>query len=304
MPAVLLAALLFQVGTGDVTAEVRRDLARHDLAAAERRVAEYRARFGAAPEAIEAVSWLARGALAEGRLDSAERYAAETRELVVEALRRRPLDADRHLPLALGASIEVAAQALAARDRRAQAVELLRGELKTWGETSIATRIQKNLNLLTLEGRPGPPLEIAEWLGARPQPLEALRGRVTLLFFWAHWCGDCKGQVPALERLEREYGARGLALLGPTQRYGYAARGEESPPERELAYIEQVRRAVYGGLKDMPVPVSEENFRRYGASTTPTLVLLDRKGIVRMYHPGRMNYADLAARVEAALGPK
>ena len=43
--------------------------------------------------------------------------------------------------------------------------------------------------------------------------------------------------------------------------------------------------------------VSEANFTRYGASTTPTLVLIDRAGIVRLYHPGAMTYADLRAAV-------
>jgi len=37
----------------------------------------------------------------------------------------------------------------------------------------------------------------------------------------------------------------------------------------------------------MPVLVSEENFKTYGASSSPTLVLVDRKGIVRLYHPAR-----------------
>jgi thiol-disulfide isomerase/thioredoxin len=304
MLALLLAALVLEAGPADVVRAVRGDLARRDLAAAERRVAAYRAQQGATPEAIEALSWLARGALEAGKIDAAERYSAETRKLVDEALRRRPLDADRRLPTALGAAIEVHAKALAQQERRAEAVSFLREEMRRWGASSIGPRIQKNLNLLTLEGQPAPPLEVKEWIGARPQSLAALKGRVALLFFWAHWCGDCKAMAPALARLEREYGARGFAIVGPTQLYGYVARGEEAAPERERAYIQQVRRASYGGVESMTVPVSEANFRRYGASTTPTLVLVDRKGIVRMYHPGSMSYEELAARVNAALGSR
>jgi len=51
----------------------------------------------------------------------------------------------------------------------------------------------------------------------------------------------------------------------------------------------------------MAVPVSEENFKRYGASTTPTLVLLDAKGVVRMYHPGAMSYEDLRDKIRPLL---
>ncbi len=65
----------------------------------------------------------------------------------------------------------------------------------------------------------------------------------------------------------------------------------------ETRYIEQVRKEYYTGLIDPPVIVNEENFRVWGASTTPTLALVDRNGIVRMYHPGAMPYAELRARI-------
>ena len=51
----------------------------------------------------------------------------------------------------------------------------------------------------------------------------------------------------------------------------------------------------------MPVPISTENFVRFGVSSTPTLVLADRSGIVRLYHPGRMEEAELAREIEALL---
>jgi thioredoxin-related protein len=49
----------------------------------------------------------------------------------------------------------------------------------------------------------------------------------------------------------------------------------------------------------MTVPVSAANFQAYGASTTPTIVLLDGNGIVRFYHPGAVFEAELAGRIEA-----
>jgi len=50
--------------------------------------------------------------------------------------------------------------------------------------------------------------------------------------------------------------------------------------------------------------VSEENFRVYGVSTTPTVVLIDRHGVVRLYNPGRISYEQLAAKVQPLLqGP-
>ena len=66
-----------------------------------------------------------------------------------------------------------------------------------------------------------------------------------------------------------------------------------------MRYIEAVRRQFYSDLSDMPVPVSSANLLAYGASTTPTLVLLDANGVVRFYHPGAVSEAELVRRIEA-----
>jgi thiol-disulfide isomerase/thioredoxin len=213
-------------------------------------------------------------------------------------LAKRPLDAEPHLPIALGAALEVQAQVLAARGETAQAVALLRRSVETYRNTSIRARLQKNLNVLGLAGQPAPPLKIASYLGPKPVALSQLNGSPVLLFFWAHWCGDCKAEGPVIAQLSSEFGSRGLMLLAPTQLYGYGARGEDVTPNDELPYIERVWQHFYPALQGVPVPVSKENFNLYGASTTPTLVLLDRVGRVALYHPGVMPYADLRAAIE------
>ena len=283
-----------------VIQDVRQAIARDDFALAEKQITDYRARSGVTSEMLEALSWLGRGALAAKRYDAAEDYSAQTRKLSLEMLKSRPLDADNYLPIALGASIEVQAHVMAARGERSGAIEFLRGELAAYRNTSIRTRIQKNINLLSLEGKPAPALEMQEWLGSRPAPLASLTGKPLLLFFWAHWCGDCKYQAPILAQLKQENPA--LVIIGPTQRYGYMARGQDATPSEEVKYIEQIRKQHYGALTDMAVPVSDENFKNYGASTTPTIVLVDRSGIVRLYHPGKMTYEQLAPLVASIVG--
>ena len=61
-----------------------------------------------------------------------------------------------------------------------------------------------------------------------------------------------------------------------------------------------VRQRFYASLPDMPVPLSKRNFNTYGASTTPTLVILNRAGEVAMYHPGAMPYEELRAALGKA----
>ena len=281
--------------------DVRGLIAQHDFAAAERAARTYQAQAGATSELAAALSWLARGALDARRFDEAERYAAETRTLALDLLRTHKLDGDRWLPTALGASIEVHAQALAARGERPEAIGFLREQLDLFGATSIHERIRKNINLLTLEGKTAPPLEENDWLGPKPASLAALRGHPVLLFFWAHWCPDCKAEAPVLAALKDTYGPKGLVLVGPTRLYGYAARGEEAAPAAEKQYIEQVRRQHYAALADMPVPISAANFLTYGASTTPTVILIDARGVVRFYHPGAVSEQELSARIQALL---
>ena len=294
----MVPALLF---FASLVNDVRGLIAQHDFAGAERAVQGYRAQAGATSELAAALSWLARGALDAKRYDQAESYAAETRKLALDLLRTHQLDGDRWLPTALGASIEVHAQALAARGERPEAIAFLRQQLDLFGATSLHERIRKNINLLTLEGKPAPPLEANDWLGPKPASLAALRGHPVLLFFWAHWCPDCKAEAPMLASLRNTYGPKGLVLVGPTRLYGYVARGEEAAPAAEKQYIEQVWRRYYAALAEVPVPLSAANFLTYGASTTPTLILIDRAGVVRFYHPGAASEPELSAQVQAIL---
>ncbi len=273
----------------------------HNLAAAEQQVRAYQAQNGATPELAGGLSWLARGALEAKSYDRADAWAAETRKVSDALLRLRKLDADNYLPMAVGASIEVHAQVMAARGERAESVAWLHDQAKLFAGTSITERIRKNINLLSLEGKPAPALEEAEWVGAKPPSLAAVHGHPVLLFFWAHWCGDCKGEVPILANLERTFGPRGLVVIAPTRLYGYVGSGEEAPPAVERQYIEKVRQQYYGTLPSMPSPVSAANFQAYGASTTPTIVLIDGSGVVRFYHPGALSEAELATRIRAIL---
>jgi thiol-disulfide isomerase/thioredoxin len=302
-----LSIFLLVVGLGtnaafaDIIDDVRTALSQNAFTYAESQLSRYKTQHGVDPEYLEALSWMGRAALANQQYDKALSYAKETRTLAIAQLKAHKLDSEEHLPTALGAAYEVEAQAMTAQGQKTQAVALLHSAIRTYGDTSIRPRLQKNLNILTFVGQPAPPLQQADFLGDPPPPLANMKGSPVLLFFWAHWCADCKGEAPVLARLRSEFGSQGLLFLAPTQRYGYAARGEDATPKQEKGYIDSVWRQFYSGLQGVSVPVSKTNFDVYGASTTPTLVLVDRTGKIALYHPGALPYNELRLAIEKVI---
>lgn len=260
---------------------------------------------GAALDAawLEAMSWVGRaGAIGEDWNLAAE-YSERTLQESERLLQTRALDSDPEapLPIALGAAIETLGKFYVARNDPGQAVAFLRSHLGKYAGTSIETRLNKNLLLLDLEGKPMPEFETAEWLNGQRFASADLDDHVTLFFFWAHWCSDCRAQKPVVHRLLEQFRDRGLRVVAPTRNYGYIKRGKRVGPAEERAHILDTQVSKDPLLQRVPVPLSEPAFVSFGVSSTPTLVLVDRDGVVRLYHPGEMDEADLASRIESLL---
>ena len=87
---------------GNIVSRVRAAIAAKEFDRGHTLIDEDRSARGVTPEAIEALSWLARGTFAAGRLDEAAQYSADTHDLVVAALKTRRLEDDTRLQTALG----------------------------------------------------------------------------------------------------------------------------------------------------------------------------------------------------------
>jgi thiol-disulfide isomerase/thioredoxin len=238
------------------------------------------------------MSWLTRGLLNNHEYQPAITDAEDLESTIKSGLAGRPLDSDPYSPLALGASYEVQAQALVALKRRSEALQLLQSAERQWRGTSIVGRLQKNVLLLTLVGHPLPEIRgIANtW-----------RGKPALFFFWAQWCADCKADAPVIAKVATEFEPKGLVVVMPTQYYGYTATEENVLPTVEKQVIQQVFQQYYAIIPKAIVVLDSSNFDRFGASTTPTIVLSDSRGIVRLYHPGLMDEASIREAIEKVM---
>src|ERR1700729_1885164 len=135
------ACLLAVTAMAALVTDVETAMSRGNFPMAEAMLQSYRSQRGVTPEYLEALSWLARGDLITRQFDKADAVAKDTEKLVGQSLATRPLDAEPHLPLALGAAIEVQAQVMTANGDRAGALALLHKALLTYRATSIRTRL-------------------------------------------------------------------------------------------------------------------------------------------------------------------
>jgi thiol-disulfide isomerase/thioredoxin len=102
--------------------------------------------------------------------------------------------------------------------------------------------------------------------GTFPTSMAALRGQVVLLDFWATWCAPCRIVMPKLGVLQGRYGAQGLHVLGV------------STEDAEDVAVFAKRMAV---SYPIGVDTRAETTRDYGVSSLPTLVVVDKRGVVR-----------------------
>ena len=113
-------------------------------------------------------------------------------------------------------------------------------------------------------GSPAPNFQLWD-LGGKPVSLTDYRGGVVLVNFWATWCGPCKVEMPAMEKLYREFNRPDFEILAVSTDAQGAAVTRPFRDEMGLTF---------------PI-LHDSDFRvgvAYGARTLPMSFLIDRQG--------------------------
>jgi thiol-disulfide isomerase/thioredoxin len=111
--------------------------------------------------------------------------------------------------------------------------------------------------------------------------LDALRGRVVVLDFWASWCPPCRASIPALEEFSRAH--PDVVVLGVN------VESERRAPFVRAAHAELG--ATYPTVHDEDGTLQAA----YRITGLPTLLVIDAEGRVRDAHVGAVNRGWLEA---------
>jgi len=125
-------------------------------------------------------------------------------------------------------------------------------------------------------------------LDGRTISLASLRGKVTLVNFWATWCGPCRAEIPDLVALQQKYRDQ-LQILGISE--------DEASPEtvKQFAAKFSVNYPVA-----MVTPELEKLFGN--VSALPTTFVIDREGRVVQKHVGMLTKAITEAETRSLAG--
>lgn len=142
-------------------------------------------------------------------------------------------------------------------------------------------------------GAPAPELRLRDWQG-QPRDLAEFRGKVVLVNFWASWCEPCREEMPELDELRQQYGARGFEIVAVNL-------GESQRRIQSFVTAFLPDGVSFVILQDR----DSQAYKQWQVRALPASFLLDREGRLRWQSLGRLDPAAPAMlkRIEELLVP-
>jgi cytochrome c biogenesis protein CcmG, thiol:disulfide interchange protein DsbE len=141
-----------------------------------------------------------------------------------------------------------------------------------------------------LIGKPATPFSLTTFEG-KPISLEAFRGQVVVVNFWASWCYPaCYEEAPTLARAWEEYKDRGVVLIG------IDIQDKEEAAKKFLAQFSY-------RFPNAPDPTGRVSVD-YGVYGVPETFFIDRAGRVRWKAVGALTESVFRQRVDTLLAER
>jgi thiol-disulfide isomerase/thioredoxin len=120
---------------------------------------------------------------------------------------------------------------------------------------------------------PAPSLTLA-MLDGQPVTLDSLKGRVVVLDFWATWCEPCMAEMPSVLKVHRRYQANNSVVFFAVN------------PGWEDDTADKIRTTARQKHIDIPIAFDPSAARTFNVKGLPTLIVIDRRGHIRMENYG------------------
>ena len=145
-----------------------------------------------------------------------------------------------------------------------------------------------------------PELQIAHWYNTDSAlSLAGLRGQVVALHAFQMLCPGCVSHgIPQAQRMHGLFGAAGLQVIGLHAVFEHHRVMEM--PEALQAFLHEYRISFPVGV-DRPQGRIPESMRALGLQGTPSLLLIDKQGRLRMHQFGRVDDLVAGAAIGALL---
>ena len=142
-----------------------------------------------------------------------------------------------------------------------------------------------------------PPLAVSRWFNTpTPITLESLRGRVALVHAFQMLCPACVSHgLPQAAKVRETFDERSVAVIGLHTVFEHHA---AMTPEALEAFLHEYRVTYPVGV-DRPAPDAgvPATMQAYQLRGTPSLLLFDRSGRLRLNHFGRIDDLALGALI-------